>query len=311
MRFSAPLVAASALAFGLSPAIAEDLPVMTFNIWWGGVSSDAPLEQTAEVIRRAGAEIVGIQESYTWDERGEAFYRDNTAALAGMLGWDFVVQKTEQDGVWNDTAILSKHPIKSVTGKRMCAVIDVRGTEINFCNIHLQSAPYQPYQLTGIEYGEWPLIETAEAAIAYSELARGDGVPAMLAELATLDESRPTILTGDFNEPSHRDWTAATVEAGMTPVAVAYPQTAKVEAAGFADAFRVLRPDPVAAPGLTWTPLTAPDDPAGHHDRIDFIFLRNAEPASVAIVGEKAEAADIVVTPWPSDHRAVTATIRY
>ena len=31
---------------------------------------------------------------------------------------------------------------------------------------------------------------------------------------------------------------------------------------------------------------------------------------SAAVMGEKAPEADIVVTPWPSDHRAVRAVIR-
>ena len=30
---------------------------------------------------------------------------------------------------------------------------------------------------------------------------------------------------------------------------------------------------------------------------------------SAAIVGESAPEADVVVTPWPSDHRAVAATV--
>jgi hypothetical protein len=31
----------------------------------------------------------------------------------------------------------------------------------------------------------------------------------------------------------------------------------------------------------------------------------------VQIVGEKTPDADLAVTPWPSDHRAVAATVRF
>ena len=69
-------------------------------------------------------------------------------------------------------------------------------------------------------------------------------------------------------------------------------------------------PNEVLAPGWTWTPTTKPDDPADRHDRIDFVFvssqgIRVKDCQRVAEPGN----ADIVVSPWPSDHRAVLATI--
>jgi exodeoxyribonuclease-3 len=50
-----------------------------------------------------------------------------------------------------------------------------------------------------------------------------------------------------------------------------------------------------------------------HHDRIDFVLARGdeLEVESASIVGEKKPEADVVVRPWPSDHRAVAATVRY
>ena len=118
---------------------------------------------------------------------------------------------------------------------------------------------------------------------------------------------------GDFNEPSHRDWTDATVAARLQPLAVAWPGTTKLEKAGFIDTFRAVYPDPVAKPGITWTPTTEASDPEDHHDRIDFIFARGKglKVLSSAVVGEKAEDADIVVTPWPSDHRAVVSKLEF
>ena len=57
-------------------------------------------------------------------------------------------------------------------------------------------------------------------------------------------------------------------------------------------------------------PATAKDD---HHDRIDFILARakNLTVISAGIVGEKAPEADLVVTPWPSDHRASMAVVSF
>ena len=45
-------------------------------------------------------------------------------------------------------------------------------------------------------------------------------------------------VTGDFNEPSPLDWTEAARDAGQCPLAVDWPTTAAVHAAGFVDAYR-------------------------------------------------------------------------
>jgi exodeoxyribonuclease-3 len=62
-------------------------------------------------------------------------------------------------------------------------------------------------------------------------------------------------------------------------------------------------------PGYTWTPTTKADDVNDHHDRLDFILYRGEgiKLKSVDIIGENKENATIVVDPYPSDHRAVTA----
>lgn len=72
-------------------------------------------------------------------------------------------------------------------------------------------------------------------------------------------------------------------------------------------------PDPVAKSAFTWTPTGSPADPEDHHDRIDFTFARapGLKVIAAGIVGEKSPEADLVVTPWPSDHRASYAVIAY
>ena len=80
--------------------------------------------------------------------------------------------------------------------------------------------------------------------------------------------------------------------------------------AGFADAWRTVYPDEMEKPGHTWTPSMKADDPKTHHDRIDFVYFRGkgVKPTAAKIVGENEENADIVVSPYPSDHRAVVAS---
>ena len=52
------------------------------------------------------------------------------------------------------------------------------------------------------------------------------------------------------------------------------------------------------------------DDPKTHHDRIDFVYFKGngLKVTDAKIIGENEENADIVVAPYPSDHRAVVAT---
>ena len=69
----------------------------------------------------------------------------------------------------------------------------------------------------------------------------------------------PTFLTGDFNSPSHLDWTPAV--AAVRPQVkypLRWPVSAALAGAGFRDSYREVHPDPVARPGLTWTAGTPP-----------------------------------------------------
>jgi len=178
-------------------------------------------------------------------------------------------------------------------------------------NLHLTDFPYQPYQLLGIGYEDAKPLKTADEAIAAAKAARGAELAVMLEDLKNARDTDVQIVNGDFNEPSFRDWSKRAVAAGQQPLVVEYPTTKKLESLGFKDAMRVIYPDEIAKPAFTWTPTTAPDDSKDHHDRIDFIFVRGkAEVTGAGVVGEKRPEADIVVTPWPSDHRAVYATIR-
>jgi len=182
-------------------------------------------------------------------------------------------------------------------------------------NIHPTHYHYQPYQVLGIEYGAAPYVVSSEQAVRYARRARAVALNALLRDIAAAtSEHGPAdlvLITGDFNEPSCRDWNEAAVTAGLQPMTVPWPLTQALEANGFADAWRTVYPDVVARPGFTWSPLITDSTPNDHRDRIDFVFVRGAAVVieGAAVVGEEAAMADIVVSPWPSDHRAVVARL--
>jgi len=292
------------------------LSVLSFNIWGGGLNEGKSIDETVAAIRAADADIVGLQEVTAEGEICTAEDCEPTgesvaADLARALGYYCYEQKKVSAANWNN-AILSRYPIIRATPNDLGVAIDVAGRTVNAFNIHLTDFPYQPYQLLRIEYGDAPYLNSAEQAIESASQARQPALDLLFEDIETVDPAETSFIFGDFNEPSHLDWTQSAVDAGNQPLVVAFPTAMAVENKGFIDAMRAVSPDEVARPAFTWTPNTSRADPNDHHDRIDYVFVRgeNISIQSVAIVGEKSPEADIVVQPWPSDHRAVKVTVK-
>lgn len=287
------------LFWGPCSLMAEQITirVMTFNIWIGGAAGKQPLKQTTEAIIKARADIVGMQETM----HGSS---DSSKIIAESLGWYHFAQG-------GNTSILSRYPIKEKTQSRWGAAIEIdKETQVYLFNSHFRPSPYQPYQLKKIPYGNAPFIKTAEEAIHWATKARGDQVDRMLSEIIpAIRTGSPVFVTGDFNEPSFQDWTMAAAEQKIVPLPVQYPATSKVVEAGLIDTFRKAHPNEVMNRGYTWTNTTKPNDPKDFHDRIDFVFCAGAKIIKSEVVGENNKNADIVLSPWPSDHRAVVSTV--
>lgn len=293
------------------------LTVMTYNIWGGGANEGKPVDETVAAIRAAGADIIGVQETRLEADPCTAESCPATGSsvareIADALGFYYYDQEQTNAALWAN-AIISRYPIGNATPNDLGVAIDVDGRTVYAFNIHLTDFPYQPYQLLGIEYGDAPYLATAAEAVTAAEAARSPALELLLADLKAADGAAASFIFGDFNEPSHWDWTEAAVAAGLQPLAVPWPTTLAIESQGYADALRAVYPNVVAKPAFTWTPTTDPADPEDHHDRIDFVFARGdglvVEAAHV--VGEKTPEADIVVTSWPSDHRAIAVEVRY
>ena len=299
-----------------SPAAAQTtLRVMSYNIWGGGGNEAKGIDETVAVLKAANPDIVGIQETML---EGPDCTADScppqgnsvAKALAEALGFYYYDQTGTNAALWAN-AVISRYPIGKATPNDLGVPINVEGTTVWIFNIHHDDEPYQPYQLLGIEYGPAPFIKTEAEAVQFAEETRDAGMDLLEADMAAAVGAAAIFVTGDFNEPSHLDWTEAAVAAGHHPVKVAWPTTKRLADQGFVDGYRAVYPDPVAKPAFTWTPRydeAATDD---HPDRIDFVFVRGEGVAvkDAAIVGEDGPRSDLVVMPWPSDHRAVVAEV--
>lgn len=262
-----------------------ELRVMTFNIWYGATVTHG-LAEVVQAIRLAGADVVGMQEPYARLRR-----------IASELGF-FVSPRMH---------VISRFPILEPGGSdgNWALLLLGRDGVAAIMNTHLPATPYTPYRIVNRGFDRATILEQERR----TRLRRIERELAALAPI--LDAGIPTFFTGDFNVPSHRDWTRAAVAARGLPFPVRWPVSRAMEAAGFRDSYREIHPDPVADPGFTWTPGTPAPlvRPAEVHDRIDFVWAAGPAVAlDSRIVGESSANADVVVTPWPTDHRGVVST---
>lgn len=263
------------------------LKVLTLNTYF---DSNSGLEGIENLIKTTKADLVGLQE-----------VNQSTPILAEKLGMHYVQQDKR-------TALLSRFPIKEVTPEKYGVKIELdNGKEIGFFNVHATSFPFQPAQIAHKPSGGGPYINNEEQAIRWADWTRGSEFRTLIKEADGL--GLPSIATGDFNEPTHLDWTPKAVEAGLYPFKVQWPGSSAFAKAGFKDSYRETHPDEVAQPGRTW-PANEEPKPGDPNVRIDYVMHRGEglKVVSSQIVGESADKADIVVSPYPTDHRSVLTT---
>lgn len=301
----------------VAQAAGQQLSVLSFNIWGGGLNQGESVAATVAVIRAADADLVGLQEVRAESDpctgehcppAGETV----SAALARELGYHHYEQRKVNDALWAN-AILSRYPIVGASENDLGVQLDVAGRKVVLFNIHATDYPYQPYQLLRIPYDAAPFLESAAQAVQSAQQARQGALELLRTELRFAAGAELVLLTGDLNEPSRHDWTARAVAAGRHPLAVDWPLTGAIERLGFTDAYRAVYPDEVARPGFTWSPLISEGAADDHADRIDYVFVRGptARVTGASVVGESSDKADLVVRPWPSDHRAVLADLEF
>jgi endonuclease/exonuclease/phosphatase family metal-dependent hydrolase len=263
---------------------------MVFNIEEGGEGVD--FAQVVGAIRHADPDIVALEEAV-----------GHASRIATELGWPYASMRTQ---------VISRLPIVDVPeGDDQPVFVEVgRGRFVAIDNVHLPAEPYGP---ESARQGGTPAEVTA-----LEHRIRLPAIERRLARLRPLAATgMPVVMLGDFNAPSHLDWTTAAI--GLRPHvrhAIEWPVSRAIEAAGFSDAWRAVHPDPVRDPGLTWwadRPPTGGYEPGADtpDDRIDHIHV--AGPIRVidaVLIGESGRSdVAIGIDPWPSDHRAVLARL--
>jgi hypothetical protein len=268
------------------------LRVMTFNVEYGGEGVD--FDSVPAAIQAADADVVGVEEAW-----------GNVPKIAEGLGWDHYDVRMQ---------IVSRYPLLDPPGgEGIYTYVEVApGRVVAMGNVHLPSAPYGPNLVRD--------GASAEEVLRREQRSRVPAITPTIEAMQPLAEAGvPSFITGDFNAPSHLDWTEATVDARPhVRYALDWPVGEIVEAAGFRDSYREVHPDPVTDPGITWPaarPRSGGYNPGlsehAARDRIDFVYAAGPATATDSVIlgedGGQAEGVTETIDPWPSDHRAVVS----
>ena len=316
---------------GAKPA-PRPVAVLSFNLLEAGQGAAhvgfprGPRHTTlADVIRQCDADVVGVQEC------------GNPAPLLKALGTNWTGFGTGKS-IYT-SGIVARLPLEPLVTEDFLTAARVKlpgGGSFILANAH-----WSPPRNSGTTLIQQRLragtVPGDTAKFAAEILAASDASAGPRGYERTLAALRPwlaagerVVLTGDFNESSHLDWTARAAERGLdrwvqnpTTRPLRFPiqwhGSHRLAALGLRDAYRTRFPDEVAKPGITWTPPypvgTPGRRPPGDQvlERIDLIYFAGpgVELVDAAVVGENAAHCEIVFPKaWPSDHRAVLAKLR-
>jgi len=265
------------------------LKVMEFNIEYGGTTVD--FAKVVEAVKAADPDVIGLEEAET-----------NTSRLAKAAGYPY----------WsNAMQVVSRYPLlepPETKGSYLYVQLQP-GRCVALSNVHLPSDEPGPQMIRRGKPVDEVLATEEKVRLPYIQ-----GQLEVLPPLAA--QGIPVFLLGDFNAPSHLDYTAEVVgKRDYVKYVVEWPVSMAVEAAGFIDSWRAVYPDPLESLGLTWWAARPKVDgwnpgPNAPQDRIDFIYSAGPAAATAAQLAGEQGGPEVTfgVRPWPSDHRAVVST---
>lgn len=272
-------------------AVSATISLLQLNIEYGGTGVD--FDAVIGAIEHTDAQVVALQEGC-----------GNVPRVADALDWPYFDNRTQ---------VVSRYPLLDPASPT-AGVILVElepGRVLAIVNVHPSSRRYGPIRLAK---GDPPRqVRRRERRIRLRDLQ-----PSLDATEALLGDGIPVVLLGDFNAPSHRDWTDTMV--GTRPHVTQpfdWPTSLATEQIGLVDAYRSVHPDPVIHPGLTWPadrPFVKGYNPAADQhpeDRIDLMYISpDIAVTEMKIFGEESSAfSDVSFSPWPTDHRGLIASL--
>lgn len=314
----------------------KKLRILQFNIWQEGTIVENGFNGIVDNILNVDPDMVTFSEVRNYD---------NTSFIPRLIAALNEKGATYYGESSTSTGLISKYPISKQEyvypygndhGSILKATIPFDNNTIVLYSAHLDYTRYACYLPRGYSGTTWEKIDAPVSNVdsilsMNRESLRDEAILDFIADARKEREKGNLVfIGGDFNEPSHLDWTEATKNMfDHNGAVVPWDCSVLLYEDGFKDAFREFYPNPVTHPGftfpsdnknmdankLTWAPL------ADERDRIDFIYfvpdkrlkLIDAAvvgPSSSIIYGEriKENTQDKFILPagtWPTDHKAV------
>lgn len=313
----AMLLGAMVFAAPASP-VPDDLRVMVWNVLHGGNDVEQGPEKALRIIREQQPDIVLLQESYDIDgdrpRLGEW--------LAGQLGWHQHQAESTHLCVLTPLKIdaIFFHNAWHGVGAKLT---DEAGRSLLAWSTWIDWRAFITYELR-----DNPSVSDLDLLAAETtrsgRLKQADAILAYLKEIGQLQADIPLLVGGDWNCPSHLDWTVDTTRVYRDRRALDLPVSIAMRDAGFVDAYRAVYPNPVQHPGLTWSPMyrgplkNEPGD-AQSFDRIDRLYVKNPAQgwtllAASGVVLPEVWEDDSIPLPkraFPSDHGALIIDLQW
>ncbi len=311
------------LSLGMAEVRADDgdrLRVLVWNAWRGGNEVDDGPEKVLAVVRDVAPDLVLMQESHDIDADEDGDRPTLGRWIADELGW------SAHQGDSPHLCILSPRSFETAWFHDPWHGVGVEirdddGRGFVAWDIWLDWRSFVTYELR-----DHP--ESSDAELLACEDEKSSRLAEATALLAAVEEVRrehatlPTIVGGDFNCPSHLDWTRDTARVYRHRRALPLPVSIAMRDAGFVDAFRVVHADPVQHPGITWSPMfrDRQDGSPQGFERIDRLYLRNPAPgqwslrpvaAAVLPDGWEDESVPVRQRVFPSDHGALVVDLEW
>lgn len=318
----------------------ETVKVLQFNIWQEGTVVENGFNAVADEIVRSDADFVTLSEVRNYHNTR---FCDRIIEALKERGQTYYSFYTEDSGLLSRYPITDSstvYPLNDDRGSIYRLVAKKGNQEFAVYTAHLDYRNCAYYDARGYDGNNWEKIEPVsdlDSILVLNRASVRDDAIAHFVSTAEKDKAagRIVILGGDFNEPSHLDWTEATKDMrDHYGLVVPWDVSIILEKAGYKDAYREKYPDPVTHPGFT-CPADCPDidlkklvwsPEADDRDRIDFIMYSPFEGLTLTdmtIVGPKGDilrgeratekTADPIIAPlgtWPTDHKAVLATFQ-
>lgn len=314
----------------------RQIKFLQLNIWQEGTVVKGGYDALVDELARTDADFVMLSEVRNY--RNTRFCDRITASLKekGKVYYSFF---SDDSGLLSRYPLLDSatvFPLKNDHGSVYKLVADMDGREIAVYTAHLDYRNCAYYDVRGYDGDTWakldaPLTDVDSILRKNRASLRDDAIRLFLEDAATeRAKGRLVFIGGDFNEPSHLDWTEATKDsADHQGLVIPWTVTTLLAEGGFQDAFRTYYPDPVKNPGYTYPAdckdvdirklLWAPE--ADERERIDYIFYYPAEglvlsdvklygPQGCVLRGIRTpeRTADTFVAPlgiWPTDHKGL------